>query len=450
LFWTDRGTNLFANSQVWQEVIMLARNNRKNTILAGVVTVGIGIFYLSTVGTRPETLIASARLVSMTPMSEVGDLCYRPISADKQETNLFDAFEQTAHAEDTLDVTRPPVRTIKDTYPIYSSIAVDPVRNEIILQDTNLFGIKIFNRTDNTPPNVESTTPKRVIQGKDTHCEYNAGLFVDDRNGEIYSVALDTEDNVLVFGGGAEGNASPERILKTQHRLFASEVNPETNELFVTLQHPPKVAVWRRTASGNDTPVRVLSGPRTYLHDTHGIALDFKRKLMFVGSWGNSSDPDVAGSGHVYPPSINVYPMDASGDVAPLRIIEGPKTLLDWPGAIALDPDTGNLWVANDVGGNILVFKGTDQGDVAPTQIIEGEKTGLSHPAGIAFDAKNREVWVSNMGNSSASAFSPTANGDVAPIRTIRSAPLGRKSVKFGKPQAVAFDSKRDLYLVPN
>jgi hypothetical protein len=101
-------------------------------------------------------------------------------------------------------------------------------------------------------------------------------------------------------------------------------------------------------------------------------------------------------------------------------------------------------------GGNILVFKGTDQGDVAPTQIIEGEKTGLSHPAGIAFDAKNREVWVSNMGNSSASAFSPTANGDVAPIRTIRSAPLGRKSVKFGKPQAVAFDSKRDLYLVPN
>ena len=231
-----------------------------------------------------------------------------------------------------------------------------------------------------------------MIQGKDTHCEYNAGLFVDERNGEIYSVALDTEDNVLVFSGDAEGNAAPQRILKTQHRLFASEVDPSTNELFVTLQHPPKVAVWRRTASGNDTPIRVLSGPKTYLHDTHGIALDFKRKLMFVGSWGNSSDPDVAGSGHVYPPSINVYPMDASGDVAPLRVIEGPKTLLDWPGGITLDPDTGNLWVANDVGGNVLVFKGTDQGDVAPTQIIEGgQKPGLSHPAGIAFDVKNRE-----------------------------------------------------------
>jgi len=426
------------------------KNNRKNAILAGLVTVAIGVFCLSTVGNKPQPPIGSARLVSMTQMPDIGDSCYLPVSAEKPETSLFDSFEQSAYAADTLDVTRPPVRTIKDTYPIYSSIAVDSVRNEVILQDTNLFGIKIFNRTDNTPRNVESTTPKRVIQGKDTHCEYNAGLFVDERNGEIYSVALDTEDNVLVFGEGAEGNTAPERILKTQHRLFASEVDPATNELFVTLQHPPKVAVWRSIATGNETPLRVLSGPHTYLHDTHGIALDFKRKLMFVGSWGNSSDPDVAGSGHIYPPSINVYPLDASGDVAPLRIIEGPKTLLDWPGGISLDPETGNVWVANDVGGNILVFKGTDQGDVAPTQIIQGGKTGLNHPAGIAFDVKNREVWVSNMGNSSASAFSPTANGDAEPIRTIRSAPLGRQSVKFGKPQAVAFDSKRDLYLVPN
>jgi hypothetical protein len=54
------------------------------------------------------------------------------------------------------------------------------------------------------------------------------------------------------------------------------------------------------------------------------------------------------------------------------------------------------------------------------------------------------------MGNASASAFPLRAEGDVAPLRTIRSAPLGTQSVKFGKPQAVAYDSKRDLYLVPN
>ncbi|HEY6343463.1 MAG TPA: hypothetical protein VIY49_18355 [Bryobacteraceae bacterium] len=342
------------------------------------------------------------------------------------------------------------MRTIKDSYPIYSSVAVDPVRDEVVLQDTNIFGIKIFNRTDNTPPNSESTTPKRVIQGDATRCEYNAGLSVDAKTGEIYSVAMDTEDNVIVFGSGASGNIAPTRILKTPHRNFASGIDDDKEELYVTIQYPPKVVVYKKGASGTDQPVRVLEGPHTYLHDTHGLALDFKRKLMFVGVWGDSSDPNVAGSGKFYPPSINVYPLDASGDATPLRIIQGPKTQLDWAGAMALDPETGNLWIANDIGSSVLVFKGTDEGDVSPSQVIRGPRTGLNHPTGIAFDAKNREIWVSNMGNSSASAFSPGANGDVAPIRTIRSAPLGRQSVKFGKPQAVAFDSKRDLYLVPN
>jgi len=145
-----------------------------------------------------------------------------------------------------------------------------------------------------------------------------------------------------------------------------------------------------------------------------------------------------------------VYSIDANGDAAPLRTIQGPKTQLDWMGAISLDPETGNLWVANDVGGSVLMFRGTDNGDVAPTKVIKGDKTGLNHPAGIAIDTKNKEIWVSNMGNSSATAYRLTADGNAEPIRMIRSAPLGRQSVKFGKPQAAAYDSKREEYLVPN
>ena len=419
---------------------------RRSAFVAGLAA--LVFVWLSPVATRNAPPEGSARLISVQQLP--GESCSLTSGMDSRSANLFDAFETTAYADETVDVTRPPVRTIKDSYPIYSSIAVDPARNEVILQDTNLFGIKVFNRTDNTPPNVESTTPKRVIQGNATHCEYNNGLFVDQKTGEIYSVAMDTEDNVLVFAGGASGNVAPERILKTPHRNFASGIDDEKGELFVTIQYPPKVVIYKKDAAGTDQPIRVLEGPHTYLHDTHGLALDLKRKLMFVGTWGNSSDPNVAGSGHFYPPSINVYPLDAAGDTPPLRIIQGDKTQLDWAGGFALDPETGNLWVANDVGGGVLMFKGTDEGNVAPTQIIQGPKTGLNHPAGISFDATNREVWVSNMGNSSASAFAPSANGDVSPIRTIRSAPAGRQSVKFGKPQAVAFDSKRDLYLVPN
>ena len=425
--------------------------SRSGKVMLAAVTVATGVFCFFTAGRALShaPVMGSARLVKMEALPDVVDACLRSDDA-KDETSLFAEFEPaTVHADETVDVTRPPVRVIKDSFPIYSSVAVDTVRDEIILQDTNLFGLKVFNRTDNTPANSESTTPKRVIQGKDTHLEYNNGLTVDEKTGEIYSVAMDTEDNVLVFPGGQSGNVSP-RILKTPHRLFATALDDATGELYVTLQYPPKVYVFARGAKGTDQPIRSIEGPHTYLHDTHGIAVDFKKKLMYVGSWGNSSDPNQPGMGKIYPPSINVYPLDANGDVTPLRIITGPKTLLDWPGGMALDPQTGELWVANDVGSNLLVFKGTEDGDAAPSRIVQGPKTGLNHPAGIAFDAKNREVWVSNMGNSSASAFAPTANGDATPIRTIRSAPAGRKSIKFGKPQAVAFDSKRDLYLVPN
>jgi len=369
-----------------------------------------------------------------------------------QEKNLFAAFHETSvHAEgDTADITRPPVRTIKDTYPIYSSVAVDPLRDEVVLQDTNLFGIRIFNRLDNTPPDAESTKPKRVIQGPKTLNEYNNGLYIDPKTGNIHSVAMDTADSMIVFPGGADGDVAPIRKLNTPHRNFATAANEEKGEIYITIQYPPKVMVYRKEANGNEKALRVLEGEHTLLFDTHGIALDEKRNLMFVGTWGNASDHKVAGTGKFYPPSINVYPLDASGDTPPLRVIQGPKTQLDWAGGMSLDAESGSLYVANDVGNSILVFRETDQGNVAPTRIIKGDKTGLSHPAGISIDTKNKEVWVSNMGNSSATCYSLSANGNAAPVRTIRSAPLGRKSVKFGKPQAVAYDSKREQYLVPN
>jgi len=421
-----------------------------------------GAFYLSSVErialrTDWEPPMGSARLVSIEQMPDSVDMCsieavsaIATLSKEFEDDNLFSAFGDSVYAADTVEVTRPPVRTIRDTYPIYSSVAVDPIRNEVALQDTNLFGIKIFNRTDNTPANVEATKPKRVIEGPDTKNEYNNGLYIDPKNGDIYNVAMDTADYIFSWRGGAQGNAEPQRVIKVPHRGFALAVHEEKEEIFSTNQYPPRVLVYRKGASGEEKPLRVIEGQRTGLADVHGIAIDVKRNVMFVSNWGNASNYKVAGSGTSYPPSITVYPLDAQGDVAPLRTIQGSKTQLNWAGGIALEPESGDLWVSNDVGGSVLVFKGTDNGDVAPSRVIKGDKTGLNHPAGISLDLKNKEVWVSNMGNSSATCYSLTANGNAAPIRTIRSAPLGRTSVKFGKPQAVAYDSKREEYLVPN
>jgi DNA-binding beta-propeller fold protein YncE len=117
---------------------------------------------------------------------------------------------------------------------------------------------------------------------------------------------------------------------------------------------------------------------------------------------------------------------------------------------MSVNPDNGDLYVANDVGQSLLVFHGTDKGDVAPARVIKGARTGLSYPTGVFVDAKNNEVWASNLGSSSATVYPLMANGDVAPLRAIRSAEENKASLRFGKTQALVYDPMREQILVPN
>jgi DNA-binding beta-propeller fold protein YncE len=145
-----------------------------------------------------------------------------------------------------------------------------------------------------------------------------------------------------------------------------------------------------------------------------------------------------------------VYQLSVNGDANPLRVIQGPRTQLNWPGVMAFDADSGHLYVANDVGQSILVFSGSAEGDAAPVRVLKGSRTGLSNPVGLTVDTKNKELWAANLGNSSATVYPLTADGDMPPLRTIRSAPRGKVSLKFGKTMSLAYDSKREEVLVPN
>src|SRR5581483_10025866 len=73
-------------------------------------------------------------------------------------------------------------------------------------------------------------------------------------------------------------------------------------------------------------------------------------------NWPIGRNYAIPGSGTIGPPSITIYPRDVQGDTAPLRKIEGPKTQLDWPTALSINPKNGELYVANDPDHSILVF----------------------------------------------------------------------------------------------
>jgi 6-phosphogluconolactonase (cycloisomerase 2 family) len=296
------------------------------------------------------------------------------------------------------------------------------------------------------------TPPKRHVQGDKTALQFNNGLYVDPKNGDIYSVESDTGDKMVVFPREADGNVPPRRILNTAHRVYNIAVDEEQQELFISVEFPPEVLVYRKDVGGDTPPLRRIQGERTGLDAPHGIAVDSKNRLLFVNTWGHYANFRVPGSGKFSPPAIKVYSLDARGDTSPLRVITGDKTQLNWPGAMKLNPDNGDLYVANDIGHSILVFSqaATGQGDVAPARVLKGPKTLLRNPTGVFLDTKNRELWVSNLGNASATVYPLMANGDVAPRRIIRSAPEGKKSLNFGRTAAVAYDRNREQLLVPN
>jgi len=446
-------------------------------IAAGMLLGGRGLLPAtdgSTQTARKPT--GSPQLVSIQPLPTMdGEMCvWEPASASVSFAAAFQEQvrrERAGQAVSAGDGDRAPVRVIRDTYPTYSAVTLDLANNELILQDENLFQILVYDRTANTPPTATMSEPKRVIGGPLTKVEFNCGLYVDPKTGDIYSVANDTMDTLTIFSRESRGNVAPTRELRTPHGTFGIAVDEARQEMYLTVQHSNSVVVYRKMAQGEEKPLRTIQGAATQLEDPHGIALDPKNGWIFVSNHGHARDfagdgitswwrggpapagasADAApGTGRFDPPSITVYRMDANGNVSPLRTIEGPQTRLNWPSGMYYDAEREELFVANDADDSVLVFRGTANGNAAPARVIRGPKTGIKNPTGVFVDTEHQEVIVSNMGNHSATVFARDANGDVAPRRTVRAAPAGKQALAIGNPGAVGYDTKRAEILVPN
>ena len=362
--------------------------------------------------------------------------------------------------------------------PGFAAIAVDPERNEVILTDENLFQVLIYDRLENTPAGAEMSKPKRALSGDNTLIEFESGVHVDPKTGDIFAPNNDTVDTLVVFGHGTEGDTAPKRALKTPHGTFGIAVDDERNEMFLTTQHDSTVVVFKKDADKDEPPLRLLQGDNTGLADPHGIALDSKKQLFYVANYGSSAlrradqeirtgvpgsgkgrdkanwplgrEYAVPGSGSHAGPSISVHKLTAKGNDVPEGKIAGPKTQLNWPTGLAFDPVRRELFVANDMGPSILVFDADARGDVAPKRVLKGPKTRLANPTSVSLDLTNNELWVANFGGHTATAYPIAASGDTAPLRTIRSAPESAPSLMIGNPGALTYDSKREQILVPN
>ena len=92
-----------------------------------------------------------------------------------------------------ITIDRAPQRMIKDQYPSFSAVAINPEDNMLVVTDENLFQILEYDRRDNTPPQARLTEPKRVISGTNTHAEMMCGVYIDPVTKEVYVLNNDTQ-----------------------------------------------------------------------------------------------------------------------------------------------------------------------------------------------------------------------------------------------------------------
>src|SRR5687768_16528244 len=60
----------------------------------------------------------------------------------------------------------------------------------------------------------------------------------------------------------------------------------------------------------------------------------------------------------------------ANGEEAPIRIIQGPSTQLEYPDQVAIDPANNEILVPE--GDKVLVYSRTANGDAAPIRVLQG------------------------------------------------------------------------------
>lgn len=368
------------------------------------------------------------------------------------------------HHQDPRAEDVPAARTIQDPYPVFNGIAVDPQNDVVVMSDSNRKSVLLYDRRAIASKPEDAAAPRRQVIGTATNIGFVAGVVLDPRRQEIFTVNNDIEDTLLVLSYEDRGNVRPRRMLSVPHQSWGLALSPARDELVVSVEMHNGLVFYRRDANGTEPPLRNIHGPSTGLADPHGIFWDESHNEIAVANHGNfrgliknlgwgcvpAGVSAESEGGEFRSPSITFYDATAKGDQKPLRTIQGPRTQLDWPMGLAVDSAHNEVAVANNGDNSVLIFHRGDNTGAAPARSIRGDRTGINRPMGIAIDSKNDELWVSNFGDHTALVFARDAAGNAAPKRILRNAPAGTPTAGFGNPMALAYDSKREEILVPN
>jgi len=218
--------------------------------------------------------------------------------------------------------------------------------------------------------------------------------------------------------------------------------DPIHDEFTVPQQFGQAILTYRGDANGEVHPVRIIQGPHSMLDAPEHLDVDPVHNEIFV--------PTRDGA-------VLVFPRGGQGDVAPIRVLKGPNTMLDGDAPLVVDPVNNLLIVGGSAGRGqtrLLIFNRTDSGDTKPKAVIGGPASHLYAFGGpFAVYPQKGEIFVTVRGPgpyaelSSDEAFlgvwSIHDNGDVPPKWTI-----GGPHGVLKMPRGIALDVKNQNMMV--
>jgi hypothetical protein len=208
---------------------------------------------------------------------------------------------------------------------------------------------------------------------------------------ETFGLAGDFLTGISCFPKPSQTNAA---AFDRKGQLFVSAFLPEGGRA---------VEIFAPGANGCVKPKRTIS-------DDGGLAID-SNNLLYVANSKTAT--------------IDIFPAGSSTMQAQ---IGGSNTGLVAPGTVAVDASL-NVYVFDTTTATISEFAAGATGNIAPIRTIDGSNTGLDGGNGFSFglavSKASGEVFVSNPGSNAILGFAPTATGNAAPIQTIAGSATG-------------------------
>jgi len=229
---------------------------------------------------------------------------------------------------------------------------------------------------------------------------------------------------IAAFARLAKEDTPPARALAGQKTLISRTMHDLAydaihDEIVVTSPLTQAILVFRGGANGEEAPIRVIQGPHT--------------QILGVGAMDKVAiDPEnneilLATAKH----NVLVFPREANGDAAPVRVLGGPDTQIRFAEQaegggnvppIRVDP-IHNLLIVPAVpaagafrnsGGSLLIFDRTAAGNTKPKAVIGGPKTGIGGLRG-QLQVYPPKGWIIVNTGPSLSIWSVDDSGDVPP-----------------------------------